>query len=103
MAFTEQGVAMLSSVLQSPRAVEINVAIMRAFVKLREALSANRELAAKLAELEGLVAGHDDDIRALFEAIRELMTPPEPAPKRIGFSAREERGVYRTRTRRGDR
>lgn len=92
--FTEQGVAMLSSVLRSERAIEINVAIMRAFVRLREALSATRELAAKLGELEQRVTGHDEHIRALFEAIRELMTPPDPPPKQIGFHVKEGRVAY---------
>lgn len=93
-AFTEQGVAMLSSVLRSGRAIEINVAIMRAFVRLREALSATRELAAKLGELEGRVTGHDAHIQALFEAIRQLMTPPDPPPKQIGFHVKEGRESY---------
>lgn len=93
-AFTEQGVAMLSSVLRSERAVEINVAIMRAFVRLREALSATREFAAKLGELERRVTGHDEHIQALFEAIRQLMTPPDPPRKEIGFHVKEGRATY---------
>ena len=93
-AFTEQGVAMLSSVLRSERAIEINVAIMRAFVKLREALMANVQLSAKLAELENKIASHDEHIRALFDAVRELMTPPDPPPKQIGFGVREGRVSY---------
>jgi chromosome condensin MukBEF ATPase and DNA-binding subunit MukB len=81
-AFTEQGVAMLSSVLRSPRAVQVNVEIMRAFVRLRRLLESNAELAAKLAELE---KKYDGQLKIVFDAIRELMTPPE-APKRpIGF------------------
>jgi hypothetical protein len=84
-AFTEQGVAMLSSVLRSERAVQVNVAIMRAFVGLRRMLADNRALAAKLAEMDRKLEGHDQAIRSLFEAIRELMEPP-PKPKReIGF------------------
>ena len=93
-AFTQEGVAMLSSVLRSPRAVQINVAIMRAFVRLRETLSLHKELAAKLAELERKVEGHDTHIRSLFEAMRQLMTPPEPPPKRIGFQVKEGRAKY---------
>lgn len=92
--FTEQGVAMLSSVLRSKRAVEINVAIMRAFVKLREALMANVQLAAKLAELENKIASHDEHIQALFDAVRQLMTPSDPPPKRIGFGVQESRVPY---------
>ena len=85
-AFTEQGVAMLSSVLRSRRAITINIAIMRAFVRLREAARANSQLAAKLDELENRVAGHDDAIAAIVRAIRELSTPVDEVPRRrIGF------------------
>ena len=84
-AFTEQGVAMLSSVLKSKRAALVNIAIMRAFVRLREMVSAHKELAAKLAELERQVASHDGHIRSLFEAIRELMEPPDKSMPQIGF------------------
>jgi hypothetical protein len=84
-AFTEQGVAMLSSVLRSKRAVLVNVQIMRAFVKLREMLGTHRELAKKLIDLEKRIEGHDVEITAVFEAIRELMEPPEKTTKRIGF------------------
>jgi hypothetical protein len=86
-AFTEQGVAMLSSVLKSKRAVQVNIAIMRAFVKLREMLSAHTEFRQKLAELERKLEGHDGQIRSLFDAIRQLMAPPHPKPKKIGFRA----------------
>lgn len=74
-AFTEQGVAMLSSVLRSHRAVQVNIAIMRAFVRLRETLSLHKELARKLAELELKIEHHDAGIRVLFDAIRKLMAP----------------------------
>ena len=85
-AFTEQGVAMLSSVLNSERAIQVNIAIMRAFVKLKEILSTHKELAHKLKELEGKIEMHDTDIKAIFEAIRQLMAPPPDKPKpRIGF------------------
>ena len=76
-AFTEQGVAMLSSVLRSPRAIQVNIAIMRAFVKLRELLSSNKNLAAKLDELEKKIEKHDGQIRAVFQAIRQLMKIPD--------------------------
>jgi hypothetical protein len=83
MAFTEQGVAMLSSVLRSQRAVQVNIAIMRTFVRLRELLLSNRDLAVKLDALE---QKYDAQFRIVFDAIRELMTPPDPSPKRqIGF------------------
>jgi hypothetical protein len=95
-AFTEQGVAMLSSVLRSKQAVQVNVAIMRAFVHLRETLALHKELAAKLAELERRIEGHDTSIRSLFEAIRQLMTPPPPQPRpEIGFHVKEESAPYR--------
>ena len=83
--FTEQGVAMLSSVLRSQRAAQVNIAIMRAFVKLRQMLVGNKELAAKMAELERKLEGHDQKIHSLFEAIRQLMAPPQPSRRQIGF------------------
>ena len=85
-AFTEQGVAMLSSVLRSKRAIQVNIAIMRAFVKLRQILSMNKELAHQLAELERKIGKHDADIQTIFEAIHRLMVPPPIKPKpQIGF------------------
>ena len=82
-AFTEQGVAMLSSVLRSPRAVQVNIAIMRTFVQLRQLLSSHADLARKLASLE---SKYDEQFRAVFDAIRELMEPPTASEKReIGF------------------
>jgi phage regulator Rha-like protein len=81
-AFTEQGVAMLSSVLHSERAIQVNIAIMRAFVELREMISSNKGLARRLNELE---KKYDSQFRVVFEAIRELMTEPELKTKRIGF------------------
>jgi len=87
-AFTEQGVAMLSSVLNSERAIRVNIMIMRAFVKLKELLLTHKDLADKIAELEKKYADHDDKIQLIFEAIKKLLEPaPEPPPKRpIGFS-----------------
>jgi 16S rRNA G527 N7-methylase RsmG len=76
---------MLSSVLNSDRAVQVNIAIMRAFVKLREMLSTNKELAHKLAQLERKIEKHDDEIKLIFDAIRELMRPIEPKKRKIGF------------------
>jgi len=95
-AFTEQGVAMLSSVLNSERAVRVNIAIMRAFVKLREVLETNRELAGKFEELERRVGTHDQEIAAIIEAIRQLMAPPKRPHREIGFHARERTARYRT-------
>src|SRR5437016_1585769 len=91
-AFTEQGVAMLSSVLKSERAVKVNIAIMRAFVKLRT----NREFARKFSELERRVGKHDKEIAAIIDAIRQLMAPPEKPKREIGFHVREQTTRYRT-------
>jgi len=88
--FTEQGVAMLSSVLNSDRAVQVNIAIMRAFVKLREMLSTNKELAHKLAHLERKIEKHDDEIKLIFDAIRQLMIPPEIKKRKTGFRQESE-------------
>ncbi len=87
-AFTEQGVAMLSSVLRSPRAIRVNIEIMRAFVRLRRLLASHEDLARKLDALEGR---YDAQFRIVFDAIRELMEPPEPRRRRIGFRARMSR------------
>jgi hypothetical protein len=85
-AFTEQGIAMLSSVLRSPQAVQVNIEIMRAFVRLRRILSEHRELARRIDDLEGR---YDQQFRSVFEAIRQLMTPPPTPPKNpIGFTAK---------------
>ena len=86
-AFTEQGVAMLSSVLNSDRAIEVNILIMRAFVKLREMLSTHKDLAKKLEEME---RKYDDQFKLVFDAIRELMKPPEPKRLRIGFQSEKK-------------
>jgi phage regulator Rha-like protein len=84
-AFTEQGVAMLSSVLNSERAIQVNIAIMRIFVKLREILSTHKELAHKLSQLERKIEKHDEAIKTIFDAMRQLMAPPGKARRRIGF------------------
>ncbi|MEK7850310.1 MAG: ORF6N domain-containing protein [Deltaproteobacteria bacterium] len=81
-AFTEQGVTMLSSILKSKKAIEVNILIMRAFVKLREMIASNKDLAIKLEELE---KKYDAQFKIVFDAIRQLMTPPEPKKKKIGF------------------
>jgi len=84
-AFTEHGTVMLASILNSPRAVEVSVYVVRAFVQLREFLATHRALAAKLAALERKLTRHDTEIRSLFEAIKQLMTPPDLPRRRIGF------------------
>lgn len=90
-AFTEQGVAMLSSVLNSERAIKVNIEIMRAFVRLRQLLSSNRELAKRLDELE---RKYDAQFRVVFDAIRELMRHPEPKKRPIGFLVKEAKVPY---------
>ena len=84
-AFSEHGTIMLASVLNSQRAVEVSVFVVRAFVKLREKLSAHKKLAQKLTELERKIETHDERIQSLFDAIRQLMAPVEPPRRRIGF------------------
>ena len=85
-AFTEHGAIMLASALNSRRAIEVSVYVVRAFVRLRGILATHKELAQKLGELERKIQGHDEHIRSLFEAIRQLMAPPERPRKPIGFS-----------------
>jgi hypothetical protein len=97
-AFTEQGVAMLSSVLNSERAIEVNIAIMRAFVRVREVLATHKDLARKLDEIENKLGQHDAQFQAIFEAIRQLMTAPPEKPKgRIGFRSGHETQVPHSR------
>jgi hypothetical protein len=91
MAFTEQGVAMLSSVVNSERAIAVNIAIMRTFVKLRQMLDSHAQLAKKLA---GLEAKYDEQFRVIFEVLNELMAAPEPKRKPIGFCVKERRAGY---------
>lgn len=93
--FTEQGVAMLSSVLRSPRAIQVNIEIMRAFVRLREILQANAELARKVAALE---SRYDSQFKVVFDAIRELMAPVRTPQRRIGFRTDEAQARARSFT-----
>jgi hypothetical protein len=98
-AFTEHGVAMLSSVLNSPRAIQVNIQIMRTFAKFREIISQHKDLARRLDELE---KKYDAQFKVVFDAIRQLMRPAEPeTPKRrIGFLVEEPKVPYITRTKR---
>lgn|SRR3989339_1725999 len=84
-AFTEQGVAMLSSVLNSERAIEVNILIMRAFVKIKEALATHKEVSRKLKELEGRLDGTDAQVQSILEAIRKMVEPEQRPKRRIGF------------------
>jgi len=94
-AFTEQGVAMLSSVLRSKRAIQVNIAIMRVFVRLRYILSTHKELAYKLSELERKIEKQDEEIKAIFNTIRQLMSPPDKPRRKIGFYVKEDDGEGR--------
>ena len=89
--FTEQGVAMLSSVLRSERAVQVNIEIMRAFVRLRELVATHKDLARKLETLE---KRYDAQFKIVFDAIRELMAPPTPKKRKIGFLVKERAARY---------
>jgi hypothetical protein len=100
IVFTEHGALMLVSILNSPIAVEASVRVVRAFILMREQLTANKELAVKLADLEQRVGGHDAAIQDIFEAIRRLVEPPLPENRReIGFHVRETAPPYRIKTR----
>ena len=94
-AFTEHGALMVASVLNTVRAIDVSVYVIRAFVKLRELLVTHKALARKLAELENKVESHDEHIRSLFEAIRQLMSPPPAKRRRIGFILKERAAKYR--------
>jgi hypothetical protein len=89
--FTEQGVAMLSTVLNSERAIQVNIEIMRAFVRLRQMLASNAQLARKLADLE---KKYDAQFKVVFDAIRQLMAPPDPKKRKIGFLVEEKAASY---------
>ena len=98
MAFTEHGAIMAATVLNSPRAVEMSVFVVRAFVRMREELSSRRDMEKRLDQIEKILLVHDDHLRDLFEKIRPLLLPPPDEPKRpIGFQLRERRAIYRVR------
>ena len=92
--FTEHGAIMAANVLNSSRAVKASVLVVRAFVRLRQLLTTHRALAQQLAELERRISTHDEAIRELMTAIRQLMEPPQPKRRQIGFHVREARGRY---------
>ncbi len=93
-AFTEHGAIMLAAVLSTPRAIEVSVFVVRAFVRLREMLATHKALANKRAELERKIESHDETIRSLVSAFRQLMAKPEPPRRRSGFQLREKHGSY---------
>ncbi len=92
--FTEQGVAMLSTVLNSERAIEVNILIIRTFVKLREILSTHKELAQKLKELELRIDQHDEDIKSIIDALNQLLSPPPEPKRKMGFQVKEKKTLY---------
>lgn len=94
MAFTEQGVAMLSSVLNSTKAIEVNIRIIRIFTKMREFLSTNKDILLKLEQLEGKVNKRDHEIHLIFEALKQLLNPQQPPRKRIGFKLKTENTIH---------
>ncbi len=97
-AFTENGVAMLSSVLNSQRAIQVNIQIMRTFTRLREILLSHKDLQKKIEDME---KKYDAQFKVVFDAIKQLMIPPEPKKKKIGFIVRERSARYRTASRKG--
>jgi hypothetical protein len=88
--FTEQGVAMLSTVLNSERAIKVNIQIMRIYTKMREMLMTNLEILLKLEQMERKVSGHDDDIQLIFKYLKQLLNPPEEPRPRVGFRRKDE-------------
>jgi len=90
MAFTEQGVAQLSSVLNSPLAIKVNIQIIRIFTRMREMWLTHKDILLKLEELENKVSGHDREIQVIFEYLKQLLNPPQPPRRRIGFNVKEE-------------
>ena len=92
-AFTEHGAVMLASVLKSKRAMEVSVFVVRAFIRMRRMLGDQRRLALKLAELEHTLAAHDKNFQVVFAAIKQLMQPPEPKKKRIGFATNPDDNI----------
>jgi hypothetical protein len=89
-AFTEYGVLMLSSVLNSGRAIAVNIQIMRIYTKMREMLMTNQEILLKLEQLERKVDGHDEDIEVIFEYLKQLLNPPQEPRPRVGFRRKDE-------------
>jgi hypothetical protein len=95
MAFTEQGVAMIASILKSKRAIEVNIAIIRAFVKLREMMATHKDLKRKIESME---KKYDEQFQIVFEAIKQLIETDEKPKKRIGFTAKEKQKAYGKKT-----
>ncbi len=90
MAFTEQGVAMLSSILNSEISIEVNIQIIRIFTRMREMLMTNKDILLRLEQLVGKVSSHDENIQLIFEYLKQLLNPPQPPRRRIGFIQEED-------------
>jgi hypothetical protein len=90
MAFTEQGVTMLSCILNSERAIEVNIRVIRIFTRLREMLLTHKDILLKLEQLENKITGHDEDIKLIFSALKKLINPPQEPKKRIGFRPNDD-------------
>ena len=101
LAFTEQGMAMLSGILNSGRAIEVNITIMLVFVRFRQMMVTQSALAGKLVELEERIQDHDEQITDIFKAIRQLMTPPATPKRKIGFDLKEKQVRYGKKSRLG--
>lgn len=91
MAFTEQGVAMLSSVLNSETAIRVNIQIIRVFTKMRELLSTHKDILLQLEKMEKKLTGHDEDIALIFKYLKQLLTPPPTPRNKIGFKRKDEK------------
>ena len=89
-AFTEQGVSMLSSVLKSERAIRVNIQIIRIFTRMREIIMTHKDILLQLEKIERKLAGHDEDITLIFQYLKQLLSPPQPARRKIGFKRRDE-------------
>ena len=89
-AFTEQGVSMLSSVLKSERAIRVNIQIIRIFTRMREIIMTHKDILLQLEKIERKLAGHDGDITLIFQYLKQLLSPPQPARRKIGFKRRDE-------------
>ena len=90
MAFTEQGVAMLSSVLNSETGIRVNIQIIRIFTRMREMIMTHKDILLQLEKIERKLAGHDEDITLIFQYLKQLLSPPQPARRKIGFKRRDE-------------
>jgi len=91
-AFTEQGVSMLSSVLKSERAIRVNIQIIRIFTRMREIIMTHKDILLQLEKIERKLAGHDEDITLIFQYLKQLLSPPQPARRKIGFNRKDEEG-----------